>query len=129
MKTIDIKLVVILFVMLVSFLAFSFANNRGQAIYKQACQTCHNPNTAPLMNSPIVHDVKAWKFRLESAEELAKKDPAKYKNGMAVLVQTVKKGKGAMVPGGMCQDATTPDKQCTEADYTAAIEFMMSPEK
>lgn len=103
--------------------------DRGEAIYKQACKTCHNPSTAPLMKSPVVHDVAAWKLRIDAAKAAAKKEPAKYKDAMAFLVATIKQGKGAMPAGGMCVDQSTTDKKCTDADYIAAIKFMSTKAK
>ena len=114
---------------LLSFASATDSNARGKAIYDQSCQTCHNAGTAPLMKSPVTHDTEAWKERMAAAVVIAKKDPKQYKNGMDVLVNTVKNGKGAMLPGGMCQNQSTPDKKCTDADYEAAIKYMMSSKK
>lgn len=100
------------------------AANPGEAIYNKSCQTCHNNNTASLMQAPAVHDVAAWKQRYALAQAESKKDPKVYKDAMSYLVTTVKKGKGAMVAGGMCMDSSTADKKCTDADYVAAIKFM-----
>lgn len=115
-----------------TFSSFAFAGDastKGKVIYDQSCKTCHQASTAALMKSPEAHDVKAWKERLATAEAAAKKDPKQFKTGMDVLVNTVKTGKGAMVPGGMCQDPSTENKKCTDADYIAAINFMMSAKK
>jgi len=96
----------------------------GEQIYNKSCKTCHNPNTAPLMKSPVVHDVAAWKLRFKAAEEIAKNNPEKYKSAMDVLVATVKGGKGAMPAGGMCMNASSNNKKCSDAEYVAAIKFM-----
>ncbi len=112
-------------VLLCSLCANSYADNElGKAIYDKSCQTCHNPNTAPLMLAPAAHNLEDWKLRFENAEVLAKKNPKEYPNALAVLIASVKNGKGTMVAGGMCQDQSTPDKQCTDADYAATINFM-----
>jgi cytochrome c5 len=42
--------------------------------------------------------------------------------GMPALLESVKKGINAMPPTGMCAG-------CTDADYTALIEFMAAPAK
>ncbi|MGL4475967.1 MAG: c-type cytochrome [Shewanella sp.] len=72
----------------------------GEAVYNKACQVCHSMGVA---GAPKVHDVAAWEPRLAQ--------------GMDTLVATIKTGKGAMPPGGMCTD-------CTDQDYKSAIEFM-----
>ncbi|MCL1068964.1 c-type cytochrome [Shewanella olleyana] len=72
----------------------------GEAVYNKACQVCHSMGVA---GAPKAHDAAAWEPRLAT--------------GMDVLIGTVKTGKGAMPPGGMCTD-------CTDEDYQKAIEFM-----
>lgn len=73
------------------------------AQYQKSCFACHSTGAA---GAPIAHDVAAWKPRLAQ--------------GMPTLLQHVKTGINAMPPTGMCAD-------CTEADYTALIEFMSAP--
>ncbi|MBV7316405.1 cytochrome c5 family protein [Shewanella sp. NIFS-20-20] len=72
----------------------------GEAVYNKACQVCHSMGVA---GAPKSHDVAAWEPRLAQ--------------GMDTLIATVKTGKGAMPPGGMCTD-------CTDEDYKNAIEYM-----
>ena len=72
----------------------------GEAVYNKACQVCHSMGVA---GAPKVHDAAAWEPRLAQ--------------GLEAMVATVKSGKGAMPPGGMCTD-------CTDEDYQKAIEFM-----
>lgn len=72
----------------------------GEAVYNKACQVCHSMGVA---GAPKAHDVPAWKPRLDM--------------GLDALVETVKAGKGAMPPGGMCTD-------CSDEDLKKAIEFM-----
>ncbi|MCL1039982.1 c-type cytochrome [Shewanella submarina] len=72
----------------------------GEAVYNKACQVCHAMGVA---NAPKSFDAAAWEPRLAL--------------GLDALVATVKTGKGAMPPGGMCTD-------CSDEDYKAAIEFM-----
>jgi cytochrome c5 len=73
------------------------------AQYQRSCFSCHSTGAA---GAPKAHDVAAWKPRLAQ--------------GMPTLLQHVKTGINAMPPTGMCAD-------CTDADYTALIEFMASP--
>lgn len=71
--------------------------------YNKSCGICHNTGAA---NAPKVHDVEAWKPRLEK--------------GMDALVQSVTNGLNAMPPKGMCFD-------CSDADYRELINYMASP--
>ena len=72
----------------------------GKAVYDKACHICHSMGVA---GAPKLQNKADWAPRLAQ--------------GMETLVVTVKKGKGAMPPGGMCTD-------CSDADYKAAIEYM-----
>lgn len=84
--------------------AFSFSANvyaqTGEEVYNKACQVCHAMGVA---GAPKVNDVAAWQPRMAQ--------------GLDTLVATVKTGKGAMPPGGMCTD-------CTDEDLKAAIDYM-----
>jgi len=73
----------------------------GQAIFDKACKTCH---AAGVANAPKPGDKAKW-------------DPLLAK-GMDTLIASVKNGLNAMPPKGMCND-------CSDADYKAAIEFMV----
>lgn len=73
--------------------------------FNKSCAVCHNTGAA---NAPKVHDVDAWKPRLDK--------------GMDVLVQSVNNGLNAMPPKGMCFD-------CSDDDYRALITYMASPAK
>ncbi|RLV60672.1 cytochrome c5 family protein [Parashewanella curva] len=77
----------------------------GKAVYDKACHVCHSMGVA---GAPKSHNEADWAPRL--------------KLGLGELVKVVKKGKGAMPPGGMCTD-------CTDADYQAAIKYMSSAKK
>ncbi|CAN5376628.1 hypothetical protein BH10PSE19_BH10PSE19_19280 [soil metagenome] len=101
---------------------------QGQKIYEKACKTCHASGTAELMASPVVHNKAAWDERIRKAELAVKNEP-QYKTALDYLVATVKAGKGAMLPGGLCVDESYEDKKCNDADYLAAIKFMITPEK
>ena len=71
--------------------------------YKKSCHICHDTGVA---NAPKVHDVEAWKPRMDK--------------GMDTLLNSVKSGLNAMPPGGMCSD-------CSDEDYKALIKYMSSP--
>jgi len=73
------------------------------AKYDKSCKVCHATGAA---GAPKTGDAAAW------APRIAK--------GMDVLVVSVNNGLNAMPPKGMCFD-------CTDADYTALIEYMSTP--
>ncbi|WP_043317619.1 cytochrome c5 family protein [Microbulbifer sp. HZ11] len=73
--------------------------------YQKSCHICHDTGVA---NAPKVHDVEAWKPRLDK--------------GMDTLLNSVKNGLGAMPPGGMCPD-------CSDEEYKALIKFMSAPKQ
>ena len=81
-------------------LSASVSAQEGKAVYDKACQVCHSMGIA---GAPKAHDAAAWAPRLEL--------------GLDALVSTIKTGKGAMPPGGMCTD-------CTDEDYKNAIDYM-----
>jgi cytochrome c5 len=73
------------------------------AKYQQSCFACHSTGAA---GAPLAHDAAAWQPRIAK--------------GMPALLASVKKGFNAMPPTGLCAD-------CTDAEYTALIEFMAAP--
>ncbi|MCP5163645.1 MAG: cytochrome c5 family protein [Pseudomonadales bacterium] len=73
------------------------------AKYDKSCKVCHATGAA---GAPKVGDAAAWEPRLAK--------------GMDVLLVSVNTGLNAMPPKGMCFD-------CTDADYTALIEYMSTP--
>lgn len=81
-------------------LSASVSAQEGEAVYDKACHVCHSMGVA---GAPKAHDAAAWASRLGQ--------------GIDASVSTVKTGKGAMPPGGMCTD-------CTDEDYMSAIKFM-----
>jgi cytochrome c5 len=81
------------------------ASGKGKALYDSACTACH---TAGIAGAPKFGDKTAW-------APLAKE-------GVKHLVETVIKGQGAMPPKGGKPDAT-------EADITAAVEYMLAAAK
>ena len=70
------------------------------AKYKQTCFACHGTGAA---GAPKTGDKATWEPRLAQ--------------GMDTLLTSVKSGKNAMPPGGLCMD-------CSDDDYTALINFM-----
>ncbi|MDG0979384.1 MAG: c-type cytochrome [Halieaceae bacterium] len=73
-------------------------------LYGKSCVYCH---AASMPNMPKAHDVAAWEARMAK--------------GMDALVASVKTGKGAMPPKGMCMT-------CTDEQYAALITLMASPQ-
>ena len=76
----------------------------GEALYKQACFACHATGVA---GAPKFGDKAAWAPRIPQ--------------GIAQLVQSVLKGKGAMPPKG--------GTSASEAEIRAAVEYMVSAAK
>ena len=70
--------------------------------YDKACTFCHGTGAA---GAPKFGDAAAWKPRLDK--------------GIDNLLLSVKNGKNAMPPRGMCND-------CTDADYKALIQYISS---
>jgi len=75
------------------------------AKYKQACAACHAMAVA---GAPKAFDKAAWEPRLAL--------------GMDTLVASVKNGKGAMPPRGLCMD-------CTDDQYKQLINYMAAPKQ
>lgn len=73
--------------------------------YQASCFACHSTGAA---GAPKTGDAAAWEPRLAK--------------GMDALVESVKKGMGAMPPTGLCAD-------CTDEQYRALIEYMAAPAK
>jgi len=73
------------------------------AKYEKSCKVCHANGAA---GAPKTGDAAAWEPRMAK--------------GMDVLLVSVNNGLNAMPPKGMCFD-------CTDADYTALIEYMAAP--
>ena len=70
------------------------------AKYQSTCFACHGTGAA---GAPKAGDAQAWAPRVEQ--------------GLDTLLATVKSGKNAMPPGGLCAD-------CSDADYKELIEYM-----
>ena len=73
------------------------------AKYDKSCKVCHDSGAA---GAPKTGDAAAWEPRMAK--------------GMEVLVASVNNGLNAMPPKGMCFD-------CSDAEYTALIEYMAAP--
>ena len=70
------------------------------AKYKQACMACH---AAGVAGAPIAFKADAWAPRLAQ--------------GIDAMVSSVKNGKGAMPPMGLCMD-------CSDDQFKALINYM-----
>ncbi|MES2938180.1 MAG: c-type cytochrome [Pseudomonadota bacterium] len=76
----------------------------GEALYKQACFACH---AAGVAGAPKLGDKAAWAPRTQQ--------------GIAALVQSVLKGKGAMPPKG--------GSSASDAEIQAAVTYMVNAAK
>lgn len=90
--------------------AFSHGASTDQAVsediesrYHKTCAVCH---AAGVAGAPKTFDASGWAPRL--------------KQGTDTLVASVKQGKGAMPPKGLCMD-------CSDAEFSALIEYMSKP--
>lgn len=75
------------------------------AKYDKSCKVCHDSGAA---GAPKTGDAAAWEPRIAK--------------GMEALLVSLHQGLNAMPPKGMCFD-------CSDADYTALIEYMSTPAK
>lgn len=80
------------------------ADQRIVDSYKRTCMVCHAAGAA---GAPKTGATERWQGLLDN-------------KGMDALVQSVRNGLNAMPPTGMCFD-------CSDEDYKALIEYMMSP--
>lgn len=104
--------------------ATALAHDLGQTTYDIACKNCHAPNLAPAIKAPAAFDKKAWKTRFDHASLEAKTNPSQFKTPMDFLVYNVKMGKGLMHHGGLCNEASEPNKNCSDEALIKAIEYM-----
>jgi cytochrome c5 len=81
------------------------ADDKGKAIYNQACVACHATGVA---NAPKFGDKAAWASRIQT--------------GMEALYATSLKGKGAMPPKG-------GNTTLADADVKAAVDYMVAAAK
>ena len=84
-----------------SVVAFSAqAERSGDEIYSKSCTFCHATGVA---GAPKKGDTAAWEARLA--------------NGVDTAIASIKSGKGAMPPKGLCND-------CTDDQFKSLIDFM-----
>lgn len=81
--------------------------NKGKEVYEKHCIVCHAQGVA---GAPKFGDKDAWKAR---ADKISGNDK------VGGLVEVAKKGLNAMPPKGTCEE-------CADADFVAAINYMMS---
>jgi cytochrome c5 len=81
------------------------ADDKGKAVYNQACVACHGQGVA---GAPKFGDTAAWAPRI--------------KTGMEALYTTSLKGKGAMPPKG-------GNTTLADADVKAAVDYMVAAAK
>ncbi len=105
----------------------TFANNLGETTYKIACGNCHSPKLASSIGAPPAFNKKEWRRRYKDAKIASKKYPEKYSSPVDYLLQQVKKGKGFMQHGGLCNEAHVKDKNCSDEALIAAINYMSKP--
>lgn len=119
---------------LIGLIAFSVislnasAEELGKTTYKIACQNCHAPQLASGLKAPAAFDKDAWDTRILHAEMEAKNNPKRYKTAMNYLLSSVKNGKGLMQHGGLCNEASAPQKNCSDEALIAAIQYMSKSE-
>ncbi len=94
----------------------AFAARDGKTIFNTHCVACH---ATGLLNAPKAHDQKAWKERLAKVASVPK---SMKKTGIEGLLNVAKAGRNAMPPKGTCMD-------CSDAELTSAIKFMMEKAK
>jgi cytochrome c5 len=77
----------------------------GKAIYEAKCTVCHQTGVA---GAPKLGDKEAWKPHQA--------------HGLDHMVESVRKGKGAMPPMGTCAD-------CSSEELKAAVQYMLDHSK
>jgi cytochrome c5 len=83
-----------------SLSSYATAADEPPAQYQSSCFACHSTGAA---NAPKTGDSAAWEPR--------------FKSGINGLIASVRQGKGAMPPNGLCAD-------CSDEDIKALIEYM-----
>lgn len=99
------SLVMVFAASLIGFAGVAQADRSGEEVYNAVCHVCHEQGVA---GAPKLDDKDAWAPRIAT--------------GMDALLATVHNGKGAMPPKGTCMD-------CTEAEFKATVEYMISKVK
>lgn len=114
----------LLTILLMAANTVALANNLGQTTYQIACQNCHAPKLAKAMKAPAAFDKKAWDERFKQARLEVKDNPQRFKTPMDYLLYRVTIGKGLMQHGGLCKEASVPNKNCSNEALTQAILYM-----
>jgi len=102
MKSLVVALLTTLLALTVTA-AFAAAPRTGKEIYTAKCAMCHDSGVA---GAPKIGDQAAWKTRLEK--------------GMDYMVESAKKGIGAMPPMGMCNDCSMPELK-SAVEYLSGV--------
>lgn len=102
----------------------SFAENLGKVTYQMACRNCHSPVLAKGIGAPAAFDKMAWNKRFKKAKAEAKNNPLRYKTDVDYLLNSVINGKNLMHHGGLCHESTVPEKNCSNAAFIQAIQYM-----
>lgn len=116
------KLLVIILLYGVNTLAL--ADDLGKTTYEIACKNCHAPQLATAIKAPAAFNKKEWAARFKTAKIESKNNPKEFKTPMDYLLYSVKIGKGLMHHGGLCNEADTPNKNCSDEALIAAIQYM-----
>lgn len=117
----------LLFVILFSLASTQvLADTLGKTTYELACKKCHAPEMSKAIKAPAAFDKKAWDGRFQKASLEAKNNPNRYKTPIDYLLYSVTIGKGLMYHGGLCKEAGTSDKNCTDKALIDAIHYMSS---
>lgn len=80
--------------------SMAIAADEPPAKYQSSCFACHSTGAA---GAPKTGDTAAWEPR--------------FKLGINGMISSVRQGKGAMPPSGLCAD-------CTDEDLQVLIEYM-----
>lgn len=109
--------------------SYSFAAELGEKTYNISCANCHADKVAKSIGAPPAFSKKQWRKRYKNAKVASKDNPEKYKSATDYLLQQVKKGKGLMHHGGLCNESHHKDKDCSDKALIAAIEYMSGIKK
>lgn len=107
----------------------SFAVDLGESTYNIACSTCHSSKYANSIGAPEAFNKNQWKKRFKDAKIAYKNQPELYNSPLDYLLQQVKKGKGLMHHGGLCNESHNNDKNCSDDAFISAIQYMSGRKK
>ena len=114
----------ILAVILILGCYYCYADDLGAKTYNMACSNCHSPKLASSIGAPPAFVNKEWRKRYKEAKLACKEHPEKYKSATDYFLQQVKKGKGLMHHGGLCNESQHKEKDCSDEALIAAIKYM-----